>query len=158
MVAVVDEKRPADCRLLTVRSLMKIVGRVSPALGARRAERLWFGVPGISLSVQAKRFLKTGSSLNLRAAPFRARWFLHWSPQSTRSSHFDAPSHGTSGPGRMGAGRSAGIKYAQALQAVSRSLVVACCCGIFSRRARPRRRRACRAERTRFMRHCVSPR
>jgi pimeloyl-ACP methyl ester carboxylesterase len=35
---------------------------------------------------------------------------------------FDAPSHGTSGPGRMGTGRSSGIEYAQALQAVSRSL------------------------------------
>lgn len=113
MVAVIDEKRPADCRLRTVRSLMKIVGRVSPALGARWAERLWFGVPCISLSVQAKSFLKTGSSLNLRwdagrrcgegprvllvhgwganAAQFRARWFLHWSPQSTRSSHSTRP-------------------------------------------------------------------
>jgi hypothetical protein len=28
MVAVVDEKRPADCRLRTVRLLMKIVERV----------------------------------------------------------------------------------------------------------------------------------
>jgi hypothetical protein len=101
MVAVVDEKRPADCRLRTVRSLMKIVGRVSPALGAVGGTAVVRGAVYF-LSVQAKSF-QDRSSLNLRwdaggiaawrcgegprvllvhgwganAAQFRARWSLH---------------------------------------------------------------------------------
>ncbi len=123
------------------RALFDVAERVSPNRGARLATRLWFTVPpaprvralpaggepftvtsqhaavrGVSFGTGPVVYLMhgwggVGAQLGAFVEPLRARGY--------RVVLFDAPAHGASDPGPSGAGRSHGLEFGKALDAVA---------------------------------------
>jgi pimeloyl-ACP methyl ester carboxylesterase len=123
----------------------QLLSAVSPGLASRVGARFWFAVPKPRVSDDARRFLATGKQFELPVNGTRVvgwRWgsgpavlLMHgWGGQSAQMQGFvepltragyqvvacDAPSHGMSGPGRLGAGRAVLFDFSDTLLAASR--------------------------------------
>jgi pimeloyl-ACP methyl ester carboxylesterase len=134
--------------LRALRTGLRALSAVSPALATRVAERFWFRIPRPRIGDKAQQFLARGERFELAVAgrPVAAwRWgsdpaaptviFVHgWGGYAAQfqalieplaaaglqAVAFDAPSHGASGPSMLGAGRSTLFEFADALAAVAR--------------------------------------
>jgi pimeloyl-ACP methyl ester carboxylesterase len=123
----------------------QLLSAVSPDLAAKLGARFWFAVQKPRISDDALRFLATGTQFELTVNGTRVvgwRWgsgpvvlLMHgWGGQAAQLQGFvepltrggyqvvacDAPSHGMSGPGRLGAGRAVLFDFSDTLLAVSR--------------------------------------
>lgn len=117
---------------------------LSPSLAARAAGRLWFRIPRARVSEPAQAFLATGERFTVDVnghAVAAWRWgtgptailmhgwgghagqFMSIVPALTAAGvatvAFDAPSHGASGPGALGARYSTLFEFADALRAIA---------------------------------------
>ncbi|MGH8560776.1 MAG: alpha/beta fold hydrolase, partial [Nevskiales bacterium] len=130
-----------------IRACFGVIERLAPGIGARWAERLWFtrprlpaaarrsgsGLPpgtGFDVDVDGHRVrgLSWGEGPNIYLVHGWGGWGLQLAAFVTpllkagyRVMVFDMPSHGASDPGRLGAGSSTLVEFADALQAVVRA-------------------------------------
>jgi alpha-beta hydrolase superfamily lysophospholipase len=136
-----------DPRLRLARTAMRGLSKLSPGVAGSLAEQLWFLVPRIPLSKDARTFLHSGRSFRIHWGRRRlAAWswgtgpkvlLVHgWGAHAAQLRAlvkplvdagfevvaFDAPSHGASDSGRKGRLSSSGIEYAEALDAVAKEL------------------------------------
>lgn len=130
-----------------VRGGFRVLSAVSPGLAARAAARLWFRIPRPRIGDSARAFLSTGTPIDLTAGGCRVaawRWgtgrpviLVHgWGGHSAQfqaiiagltdrdfqAIAFDAPSHGLSGPGALGANYATLFEFADVLRAVARDV------------------------------------
>jgi len=119
---------------------------VAPALAAKVAERLWFGIPKPRHHGDSARNLPTGTHFDIRVGDTHVagwKWgagpaviLMHgWGGWVSQLSAFvaplsragfqviafDAPSHGGSGPGKLGPRQATLFDFAEALVAVSKN-------------------------------------
>lgn len=128
-----------------MRSGFRVLSAVSPGLAARAAARVWFRIPKPRVGETAQAFLSTGERFTVDVNGHRVaawRWgtgpavlFMHgWGGHGAQfqtmvhafgaagiaSVAFDAPSHGASAPGALGARYSTLFEFADALRVVAR--------------------------------------
>jgi pimeloyl-ACP methyl ester carboxylesterase len=133
-------------RLALIRGALRVVSALSPALAAHIAGRFWFRIPRPPIREATRAFLATGQRFDVavgRGVVAAWRWgegpaviLVHgWGGfggqlQSfveplVECGHqviaFDAPSHGHSGPGVLGAKHATLFEFADALMAMTRN-------------------------------------
>lgn len=133
-------------QLALVRGALRVVSAVSPALAAHIAGRFWFRIPRPRIREATRAFLATGQRFDVavrHSVVASWRWgegpaviLVHgWGGYGGQLSEyvqplvarghqviaFDAPSHGHSGPGMLGARHATLFEFADALVAVTRN-------------------------------------
>jgi pimeloyl-ACP methyl ester carboxylesterase len=128
-----------------IRTGFRVLSTVTPGLAARAAARLWFRIPKPRIGETAQAFLSTGDRFTVDVNGHRVaawRWgtgpavlFMHgWGGHGAQfqsmvralgaagiaSVTFDAPSHGASAPGALGARYSTLFEFADALDVIAR--------------------------------------
>lgn len=134
-------------QLALVRRALRVVSAVSPALAARIAGRFWFRIPRPRIREATREFLATGQRFDVavgRGVVASWRWgegpaviLVHgWGGHGGQLSEyvqplvarghqviaFDAPSHGHSGPGMLGARHATLFEFADALVVLTRNI------------------------------------
>ena len=133
-------------QLALVRGALRVVSAVSPTLAAHIAGRFWFRIPRPRIREATRAFLTTGQRFDVavgHGVVASWRWgegpaviLVHgWGGYGGQLSEyvqpfvarghqviaFDAPSHGHSGPGMLGARHATLFEFADALVAVART-------------------------------------
>lgn len=128
-----------------IRTGFRVLSTLTPGLAARAAARLWFRIPKPRVGEAAQAFLSTGERFTVDVnghAVAAWRWgtgpavlFMHgWGGHGAQfqtmvhalsavgiaSVTFDAPSHGASAPGALGARYSTLFEFADALDVIAR--------------------------------------
>jgi pimeloyl-ACP methyl ester carboxylesterase len=129
---------------------LRLLSAVAPGAAAKIGARLWFGVRRPRISEETARFLATGVRFDVRVDEINVvawQWgsgptvlLVHgWGGYAgqleafvqplVQGGHeviaFDAPSHGASGPGKLGQGRATLFDFSSAMVAVSRERALA---------------------------------
>lgn len=127
-----------------LRAAFRVLSAISPAIAARLAARVWFRIPRPRMGETARAFLATGKPLQLTLnGTHVAAWgwgtgptvlFVHgWGgfggqyqtlipaavARGFRAIAFDAPSHGMSGPGTLGARYATLFEFSDVLRAIA---------------------------------------
>lgn len=127
-----------------LRAAFRVLSAVSPAIAARLAARVWFRIPPPRIGDTARAFIATGEPLDVTLNGRRVaawRWgsgptvvFVHgWGgfgaqyqtliPAAVARGFgaiaFDAPSHGMSAPGRLGARYATLFEFSDVLRAIA---------------------------------------
>ena len=127
-----------------LRAVFRVLSAVSPALAARLAARVWFRIPPPRIGDTARAFLATGEPFDVTVNGCRVaawRWgtgptvvFVHgWGgfgaqyqtlipatvERGFQAIAFDAPSHGISGPGTLGARYATLFEFSDVLRAIA---------------------------------------
>lgn len=140
-IAFIRKSTIVRAKVLTMRAGFGAAEVVVPTLGARAATRLWFTIPPAPrvgrLPADGEPFTVTADGARIRGISFGAGpvvYLMHgWGglgaqlgsfveplrARGFRVVMFDAPAHGSSGPGPSGAGRSHGLEFSRALDAVA---------------------------------------
>ena len=132
---------------MMIRPTLRVLSAIAPGIAARVAARLWFRIPSPRVGADAEAFLATGEKFELEAAGARVaawRWgkgpaivLVHgWGGYAaqlrsfveplTRAGYqvitFDAPSHGASTAGKLGAHYATLFDFSDTLLAVTQNL------------------------------------